>query len=324
MPRLHIFNPDTDFALAAKSDFYTPPGRVTALRRSLALLPALYASAGDAILLLDPFDEEELSRLPHYQLVLEKSLGLVSLPAKGEAPSAALKGFRADPWGWNECLRRLLLSRFDGLEGIPSEAGMKEIKRLSHRRLTIPFLDGWDEAETPREFTDAGEAMEYCRQRKRLFFKAPWSSSGRGVVRTADLEERHILPWLCGTIEAQGSVMAEPEYARRLDFATEWKAERGKARFMGFSVFETSPRGKYKGNLRLPQAELRGMIEEAANEGLDKVLEYQRDRIEMLIAPHYDGPLGIDCLVTNDGRINPCVEVNLRRTMGMIGLKIKG
>ena len=44
--------------------------------------------------------------------------------------------------------------------------------------------------------------------------------------------------------------------------------------------------------------------------------------IDDRIAPHYDGYLGIDMMLYWDenGKIalNPCVEVNLRMTMGMV------
>jgi hypothetical protein len=44
--------------------------------------------------------------------------------------------------------------------------------------------------------------------------------------------------------------------------------------------------------------------------------------IDDLIAPHYNGYLGIDMMLYWDenGKIalNPCVEVNLRMTMGMV------
>ena len=50
---LHIFNPDTDYALASDSENYTPPVSILAIKRSLSLLPALYAERGDAILLPD-------------------------------------------------------------------------------------------------------------------------------------------------------------------------------------------------------------------------------------------------------------------------------
>ena len=44
--------------------------------------------------------------------------------------------------------------------------------------------------------------------------------------------------------------------------------------------------------------------------------------LDSIIAPHYDGPLGIDMMFykNENGEIalNPCVEVNLRMTMGMV------
>ena len=36
-PTLHIFNPDTDYALGADTVSYTPTAKVTAMRRELAM-----------------------------------------------------------------------------------------------------------------------------------------------------------------------------------------------------------------------------------------------------------------------------------------------
>ena len=41
------------------------------------------------------------------------------------------------------------------------------------------------------------------------------------------------------------------------------------------------------------------------------------------IAPHYDGPLGIDMIITTDHRLHPLIEINLRTTMGMAALLIE-
>lgn len=55
---------------------------------------------------------------------------------------------------------------------------------------------------------------------------------------------------------------------------------------------------------------------------LDSVIGQVLMTINDLVAPHYDGPLGIDMMLYRDenGKIalNPCVEVNLRMTMGMV------
>jgi hypothetical protein len=34
----------------------------------------------------------------------------------------------------------------------------------------------------------------------------------------------------------------------------------------------------------------------------------------------YHGPVGIDMLKTADGRIHPCIEINLRMNMGILAL----
>ena len=339
MARLHIFNPDTDFALAAKSDFYTPPASVASLRREFALTPALYADPGDAILLLDNLTADEIAALPHYSHAVRKNLTLVRLPGKGEAPNRRFEGYVADPWGWNSSLRRLLMNRFSGIRGIPSEEMLTNIRRLFHRRITIDFLKPLIEEENekagcgaeilseslrlPQEIFSVEEALELYFNSDDLFFKAPWSSSGRGIIRTNDLEERHVRPWIEGIIAAQGSVIAETAYDKLLDFATEWKCLQGKVTFSGFSLFETSRRGKFKGVFHLDSQEIARRISEASFKPIEETVEYQRRQICRLIAPFYDGPLGVDSLVTKSGMINPCVEINLRRTMGMIPLEYR-
>lgn len=42
---LHIFNPDTDFALGYDGDNFTPKANIISLRRRLALLPLFMGSS---------------------------------------------------------------------------------------------------------------------------------------------------------------------------------------------------------------------------------------------------------------------------------------
>lgn len=114
--------------------------------------------------------------------------------------------------------------------------------------------------------------------------------------------------------------MMEKAYNRRLDFATEWICENGKARFIGYSVFNVSRRGKYQSNYNGSQSELLSEINRVSGQWTPKYLEAQRAALDVIVAPHYDGPLGIDMLVTDSRAINPCVELNLRHTMGMLNL----
>lgn len=323
MNRLHIFNPDSDYALASNREYYTPPSSIVALRMKKCLLPALYASPGDCILTLDS-NAGTLKDLEYHDICLKKDIHIYSIENIGNKKDFLLS-LHPEPWGWNKNIRRILLDHIGDMHGIPSLESLDELRELSHRRTTIKFLEQLSEVldteiSMPREVFNVEEAMKIYHPEKDVFFKAPWSSSGRGIMRTDDLEPYIIRPWLSGIIKKQGSVMAEKAYAKSLDFATEWLCENGKAKYLGISVFNASRRGKYHYNHNGTQDELNRIILQHTSSLGDELLECQKNALENLIAKKYEGPVGIDMLVTDKGVINPCVEINLRHTMGMINL----
>lgn len=329
---LHIFNPDTDYALASNSETYTPPLSIMAIKRSLSLLPALYADPGDAILMPDGTPEYLRGNHPFLDLISEKCMKLV-LPRHAAQFMKEYSNTAIRPWGWNKTLCKWLLSL--GIPGmmIPANEEINVLRNLSHRRLTIPFLLNMkdicnEEIEIPREFTSVDDALKFWEDKRDVYFKAPWSSSGRGLLYTKELERRHIEPWLRGIVKSQGSVMGETAYARQLDFATEWECRHGKAMFLGVSTFLTSERGKYKSNVVISQENIVAYILQHINinqkgNNLSAIIERQRLLLENYVAPYYEGPLGIDMLVTSDYNINPCVEINLRNTMGRVAIDIQ-
>lgn len=328
---IHIFNPDTEYALASGRRHYTPPAHIVTLRRELALLPAVYANPEDCILLLD-HPAGPLNQLKYASLCASKGLRIL-LPEEikeGENASKESIGWHHDayrfcPWGWNMSIRQQLLDVFGEDAPVPGVEEMSNLRSLAHRRTTIPMLEQLGtrlqlEIELPVEITDVETAMKAYTENPHRFFKAPWSSSGRGILLTDDLEPYHVEPWLRGIIRRQGSVIMEPAYDRAGDFATEWMCEKGTACFLGYSMFVTSRRGKYQHNIAADQSEIKGSIQKLINLDLDMVIQSQAEVIENIIAPYYNGPLGVDMLATSDRNLNPCVEVNLRYTMGMINL----
>lgn len=313
--RLLLYNPETDFALAAGHAEYTPPASVVDIRRAGALTPVLYASPGDAILLIDSFRSGEVESMELYKTAIQKDIRIIT-----QGMDAEWHTYQADPWGWNHTIARMLASRCPGLTGIPPTEEIDLIRTLSHRRTTIAFLraihvEHREGIEIPLEFDNAETAIEYCRNNADIFLKAPWSSSGRGVLRTGTTDPSKAERWIRGTIRRQNSIMAEHRYNRTLDFATEWSMSDGKATFMGISVFETSPAGKYKRNIIAPQEELYQIISVASSGFTESLIDAQRNAIEKVLSG-YNGPLGIDMLATAEGFVNPCVEINLRHTMG--------
>ena len=301
-PLLHIYNPETEYALASGSPYYTLPESVRKLRISKARLPEMYANPGDAILLMDGVDPQP------------DKPSVFTLLTPGMDVDWSL--YAASPWGWNAQIACFLNANCPSLQGIPSEVRITRLRHLAHRRTTICFLTayGTHGVTLPLEFSDYDSAVAYYHEHPHIFLKAPWSSSGRGVMRTDDLKPMHVEPWMRGIIRSQGSVMVEPIYDKALDCATEWYMHDGKAKFLGVSVFEASGRGKYHRNIDADQLALWNIIGVLTPDVIDR----QRLALQTVIGTDYDGPIGIDMLVTPAGTLHPCVELNLRHTMGSI------
>ena len=137
--------------------------------------------------------------------------------------------------------------------------------------------------------------------------------------------------------------MVEPFYAKRCDFAMEfWSDGQGGVTYSGLSLFETNHNGAYSHNVYATEeekmAQLTSVLVDAAAKSaphadscrkesasvfadvltlLRKALE---EELSALVGTAYRGPLGIDMMVLDDGRIHPCVEINLRMTMGYAAL----
>lgn len=331
--RIHIYNPETDFALAMPHEAatpYTPSAKIRDMRRRLAFLPAFLADEGDALLLLDGDadcqTDDALAREAR-RLAEIKGLRMVG-PDSLDAFFRSHPDARPAPWGWNHTLRRFLLQHSGRPDLMPRGAQIDALRELSHRRLTVGFNEflcseladvKGAHPVVPTEFFSEDKAYAFLYGNPDAFFKAPWSSSGRGVMPAASCPAPIVRQWIASTIRRQGSVMAERAAARALDCATEWSMEGGKAEFLGFSVFSTSGRARYQGNVTASQRELAARILAAtalSAEELARVVDAQRAFLEMHIAPQWSGFAGVDMLADSEGGLRPCIEVNIRLTMG--------
>lgn len=311
--RLLYFNPETEYALASGASFYTPPEPVCSLRHANRLLPEKWALPGDCILV----DSLE-GLLSPYRLVdwtMLRSLFEI------------YPDINIEPWGWNPAFCRKLLNFGVPESALPGREEMQRIRQFAHRRTTIRLNSQWNSlidasarVVLPVELRSEDECMEFLRNNPGCWLKAPWSSSGRGVVNTAaGMTCRQILQWARGIIRRQGSVMAETPADSVADFATEWKMEDTEASFIGLSSFYTSNRGKYISNELKPQSVLERKFDSLSKIHLSEVVDMQKQVLESVLAG-YAGPLGVDMIVCADKSLRPFVELNLRRTMGMLAL----
>ena len=142
--------------------------------------------------------------------------------------------------------------------------------------------------------------------------------------------------WIANVLKTQGSIMAEPYYNKVKDFGMEFEADaEGRIRYLGLSLFHTV-NGAYQGNILATEAVKREMISRYIPVSL---LDLVKQRIiERLRLDGYIGPFGIDMMIVKsigNGNHNsqlsivncqlglhPCVEINLRRTMGHVALSI--
>lgn len=317
---LHIFNPEHDYALAVGNSSYTPPASVVKLKKRLSLLPALYAGSGDFILIDTEIACSSLSSLDYCDLVEAKQLNIVTplhIPDLNDIGKIC-------PWGWNHHILRQAQEWGIHRELLPTFEYIETVRKLSHRRNSINFRtclkDYSSTHQLGSEIFSVDDVFAFLREYPHSYFKAPWSSSGRGVVSSLHIGENQLKEWAHGIIKRQGSLLAEPGWDKKMDFATEWTVIDHKAQFLGLSIFKTSQRGKYHGNIKASQNELLNILVSQSNFSYDLV-EAQKDALDRIISPFYEGPLGIDMLVDKNGEINLCVEINLRLTMGHIFLE---
>ena len=156
-----------------------------------------------------------------------------------------------------------------------------------------------------------------------IFFKSPWSSSGRGVIPSKGMPLSAVLTQAGGMIRRQGSVMIEQAYCKKRDFAMLFrKPEGAPAQYVGLSLFETSSQS-YTGNILATESRLRAILSEQIDlESVDAVMETLPPLLDKYIGDGYSGYLGVDMMVVEnpDGTrwVHPCVEINLRMTMGVV------
>ena len=216
---------------------------------------------------------------------------------------------------------------------MPTPPQLLTIRELSHRRTAAQLLP------TLRLEGTVGEAFECCeadrvesllQQHGQLVMKAPWSSSGRGlrflaVGRTPfSMQAR----WFQNVVAAQGCIMVEPYYNKVKDFGMEFYSDgEGGISYLGLSLFHTA-NGAYTGNILATESTKRSMISAYLAETLlDDVREKICSGLSTVFNGKYRGPFGVDMMVCgshdDDGfLLHPCVEINLRRTMGHVALAL--
>ena len=314
MVDVYLFNPEHDLALAHGAHNYTAPPFARQLRHDLRLLPAWLAPVGAFVAVPDDAPVVDDRRWLQAQ-----GLDVTPIPV---SQIADLGHCCIHPWGWDAALRYQLLQTGVSSEYLPTDEQLEWIRRLSHRRTTIAIHQALESPFVPMELTTLDEVTTYAAGHPGCYLKMPWSGSGKGIYRVIDPQgDQHVPRWIEGALRRQGSLLCEVGLDRVQDFAIECECCDGKTLLTGYSVFDSDFHSQFGTGRVAPKEELHQLLLNQYPD-LDNVVDIVLKAIDHIIAPHYDGPLGIDMMLFRDEKgditLNPCVEINLRMTMGMV------
>jgi hypothetical protein len=325
--KLHIFNPEHDIALAYNKPNITAPHAARQLRRDLAYLPVLWADEGDAVLV----DDVESAQRNATKFLHKKPL--VIFITKDELP--VLQFSEIQPWGWDRCICNQFRNYGFGDYSLPDELTLSRIRDISNRIETILMMstlrDGLEDVTCGEIHycTSLEEIRAILLMQGNVVLKAPWSSSGRGIRFVSDSLEMPLRGWCNNLLNVQGGIIVEPYYNKVKDFAMEFHSDGdGNIKYRGLSLFDTV-NGSYTGNLLATEREKERIISEYIPV---EITEEIKRRICMMMGDEllnvYKGPFGVDMMiVASEDRskflLDPCVEINLRRTMGHVALTLR-
>lgn len=317
MDTLWIFNPENDIALGNNLRRFTPPRNAMLLRERGAMLPAWIAGDGDIICTSNPTDAKWLRDMAP---ILKKDIEILTTENIGRVKCVR-------PWGWSHAIANSLQRAGIPVGLMPDAEAIERIRLLSHRRSSViinrRLKDAGIDVSIPVEISDTALLTEYIGRHKSVVIKSPWSSSGRGVIYSDRMNASALLRHAEGTIKSQGSVLVEPRLDKIVDFAMLFEISEGNARYVGLSVFETLSGGNYTGNIIASKQYLSAIITQyVAPSCLERIRQSLETILTDLIGNTYTGICGIDMMVYKDStdcyRIAPCIELNLRYTMGYV------
>ncbi|MGN0234493.1 MAG: hypothetical protein ACI4B5_08750 [Bacteroidaceae bacterium] len=283
-------------ALADGGAGYTPPSIIRQMREELHWLPLWWADDGDKVW-------------------------------NGEDPLVLKDGDEIHPWGWSPALAHQL--RQSGVEDrfLPTDEQLQSLRMLSHRQTAVEALKkcrengllgkkmaGWSMlCHTEQEVEEAVTRWP------EVLMKAPWSSSGRGLMRSS---APHRKEWTRNILNHQGSVVVERWLNKLADFALEFECDgQGGVQYQGLSLFYTNPQGAYMGNWVAPEIQKFQWIAQYVDPA--QLMEVRRWWEEELKSYPYKGPVGIDMMLCQEG-LCPCIEINWRMTMGRVACILHG
>ena len=335
MAALHYLNLGHENAILTQSPYYHAPENVRRMMADLSFLPAWYGDAADKVLVDKALDTEFMHTITPFNSFLAQPIVCNS----DELSKSNLAELNAAPWGlspqsihfFNTLKQKhnyplivptwrtdyyLLCSRKTA--AICLEGALNQLNRAIDHEIIPTFCTTIDEVE---QYTAINPSP--------YLLKAPFSSSGRGLVWVYNKEIAvDKKQYISGILKKQGYISIEPVLNKQVDFAMEFYADgKGNVNYVGLSLFNTATQGGYTGNFVGEQTDITEKLSNWVDINvLNQVKEAIEAQLKLNYATTYQGYLGVDMMIYQIGegryKIHPCVEINMRYTMGLVALRL--
>lgn len=336
--KLHYFNPGHETAVLFGKANYTAPDNVRKMIYDLSLLPAWYAEYNDYILVDENIAPHFFNQFPKGS---KPDIHILSQKEIIDKKTTNLPTMIATPWGISpqslHLFEKLKITKY-----LPIEVPLlkKEYSTLTSRQSAAKCLDiiremlhGEQIPDTPQFISSSEELYEYLNTHEPPFvLKTPYSSSGRGItwLNNKALSNQQLI-WINGAIKKQGCFSIERAYNKVTDFAMEFFSDgKENIHFEGLSTFGTNKNGAYEGNLLESQKSMEMYFEKYLQKDyFTKIKEAVTKALETIYGRIYNGFLGVDMIIYRDSDsdshllIHPCIEINMRYTIGLVALRLK-
>jgi len=258
------------------------------------------------------------------------------------------------PWGWDWDTRNYLHKNLGiKIKELPSDEQLEAIRQLSSRKTTIDILRQMGFADELPSYLDSEKAVsrfieEHDAVNLPFALKTPWSSSGRGLIRSSNTPRDIMKQRAFATLRKMGGIIGERWYNKQKDFAMLFKVTQNEVQFVGYSLFDNEENGTYRQGYLLSNEAIEECL--GCQAELHDVRERLLSILNDLFAPFFHLPwqlgyIGIDMmlyssllphpssLITHSSSlithpssliphhsslIHPCVEMNVRCTMGVV------
>lgn len=321
---LYIFNNDCEMAIANQIPHYTPPRNIIRMREDLAFLMSYIAQKEGYILCTEKPSKAFLESIKQWQLPVQYITYEELETFKDKS------NLRFIPWGIAPNIQALMDKRQIKAWNM---AWSDDLREKMSRKITISCIERWNSLTHTNPYPVPQLAYQcseinHCIANRKAVIKAPWSSSGKGILFVENTLTSKQEEWIRGILHKQNYVLIESYWDKICDFAFEFEITAPTSvGYLGISLFETNATGVYSGNQINTQKNITDRLNRyITRDQLQKARDHITAIITQLIAPYYKGYLGIDMLIAKDVKGNyqvvPFVEINFRCNMGILSLRL--